>query len=68
VITVPPAGDGRAYSVLLDHALLSGATVVASPVADLLGTAVAWRGTVAIAARREDVAADASLRVLAVGS
>jgi acyl-CoA synthetase (AMP-forming)/AMP-acid ligase II len=68
VITVPPAGDGRAYSVLLDHALLSGATVVASPAADLLATAVAWRGTVAIAARREDVAPDASLRVLAVGS
>jgi len=68
VITVPPAGDGRAYSVLLDHALLSGATVVASPVAELLATAVAWRGTVVIAARREDVAAHASLRVLAVGS
>ena len=68
VITVPPAGDGGAYSVLLDHALLGGATVVASPVADLLATAVAWRGTVAIAARREDVAAHASLRVLAVGS
>ena len=51
VITVPPAGDGRAYSVLLDHALLGGATVVASPVADLLATAVAWRGTVAVRRR-----------------
>jgi acyl-CoA synthetase (AMP-forming)/AMP-acid ligase II len=68
VITAPPAGDGRAYSILLDHALLSGATVVASPAGDLLATAVAWHGTVAITARREDVAARPSLRVFAVGS
>jgi acyl-CoA synthetase (AMP-forming)/AMP-acid ligase II len=68
VIAAPPAGDGRVYSVLLDHALLSGATVVASPAGDLLATAVAWHGTVAITARREDVAAGRSLRVFAVGS
>jgi len=60
------AGDGRAYSVLVDHVLLGGATSVASAAADLQATAVAWGGTVAIAARRADVAADTSLRVLAV--
>jgi acyl-coenzyme A synthetase/AMP-(fatty) acid ligase len=68
VITAPPAGDGRAYSVAVDHALLSGATVVASPAGELLATAAAWHGTVAIVARREDVAANQSLRFLAVGS
>jgi hypothetical protein len=62
------AGDGRAYSVLVDHVLLGGATSVASAAADLQATAVAWGGTVAIAARRADVAADTSLRVLAVVS
>lgn len=67
VITAPPAGDGMAYSVAVDHALLSGATVVASPAGELLATAAAWRGTVAIAARREDMAANQSLRFLAVG-
>jgi non-ribosomal peptide synthetase component F len=67
VITAPPAGDGRVYSVAVDHALLSGATVVASPAGELLATAAAWRGTVAIAARREDMAANQSLRFLAVG-
>lgn len=66
VITAPPAGDGRAYSVAVDHALLSGATVVASPAGELLATAAAWRGTVAIAPSREDMAANQSLRFLAV--
>src|SRR5580658_3134335 len=30
VLAAPPAGDGRSYTALLDHALLRGATVVAS--------------------------------------
>ena len=67
VITTPPAGDGRAYTVLLDHALLSGATVVAGPAGDLAATAAAWHGTAAIVPRRQDLTASGSLRVFAVG-
>jgi acyl-CoA synthetase (AMP-forming)/AMP-acid ligase II len=66
VITAPPVGDGQAYTALLDHALLSGATVVAAAADELIATAVAWRGTVAIVPRCTDMGALPSLRVLTV--
>jgi acyl-CoA synthetase (AMP-forming)/AMP-acid ligase II len=37
VLAVPPAGDGRGYTALLDHALTCGATVVAPGAGDLAG-------------------------------
>ena len=66
VIATPPAGDGRVYTVLLDHALLSGATVVAATLDALAATAAAWHATVAIVPRSRDVRPARSLRVLAV--
>jgi acyl-CoA synthetase (AMP-forming)/AMP-acid ligase II len=68
VITAPPAGDGRAYTAMLDHALLSGATVVAAGADDLSATAAARHGTVAIVPRSQDISAEVSLRVFAVGT
>lgn len=68
VIAVPPAGDGQAYTAMLDHALLSGATVVAAPAGEVLAAAVAWRGTVAIVPRCQDMGAHQSLRVLAIAT
>jgi len=66
VVASPPAGDGRVYATLLDHALLSGATVVAATVEALAATVAAWRATVAIVPRARDVGPAGSLRVLAV--
>lgn len=66
VIATPPAGDGRVYTALLDHALLSGATVVAATLDALAATAAAWHATVAIVPRSRDVRPARSLRVLAV--
>ena len=68
VLATPPAGDGRAYTILLDHALLSGATVVAASLDDLAASAAAWRATVAIVPRSRDARAAGSVRVLAVSS
>ncbi len=39
VITAPPAGEGRAYSVLVDLVLLEGATIVAPSRTDLMDAA-----------------------------
>jgi acyl-CoA synthetase (AMP-forming)/AMP-acid ligase II len=68
VLATPPAGDGRAYTILLDYALLSGATVVAASLDDLAASAAAWRATVAIVPRSRDARAAGSVRVLAVSS
>ncbi len=71
VLTTPPAGDGRSYTALLDHALLSGATVVTATLDDLAATAAAWGATVAIvpgSAGPGPAAVDGSVRVLAVSS
>jgi acyl-CoA synthetase (AMP-forming)/AMP-acid ligase II len=68
VIAAPPAGDGRAYAALLDHALISGATVVAPTGGDLSLTAASWHGTVAIVPRCTDISGYESLRVFAVAS
>jgi len=68
VVTAPPAGTGRAFTALLDHALLSGATVVSATLEGFAATAVACHGTVAIVPCRHDLAAATSLRVLAIAS
>jgi acyl-CoA synthetase (AMP-forming)/AMP-acid ligase II len=68
VLAVPPTGDGRSYTALLDHALLRGATIVAACPEELAGAADVHHGTAMIAAG--SVAADAGqrLRVFAVAS
>src|SRR5262249_42492227 len=43
VLATPPAGDGLAYAMLIDNALLHGATVVATPAAELAVAAAARR-------------------------
>jgi acyl-CoA synthetase (AMP-forming)/AMP-acid ligase II len=64
ILAAPPAGDGGAYTVLIDHALLRGATVVAAP--DLAAAAGQHRATAAIAPFGVEAPAGRSLRMLAV--
>jgi acyl-CoA synthetase (AMP-forming)/AMP-acid ligase II len=68
VLAAPPAGDGRAYTALLDHALTQGATVVALPAGQIPAAASLHRGTVAIIAEADRPGASEQLRVLAVAS
>lgn len=66
VLTVPPVGDGRSYTALVDHALLQGATLVAADPDKLAVAATEHRGTAAIVPPGVGVPADESLRVFPV--
>jgi acyl-coenzyme A synthetase/AMP-(fatty) acid ligase len=68
VLAAPPAGDGRRYTALLDHALLSGATVVAVSAEELATAAEVHHGTAMIAAGGVPPGADDRLRVFGVAS
>ena len=68
VLAGPPAGDGRCYTALLDHALLSGATVVAVGAEELASAADLYDGTAMIAASSVAAGAHERLRVFAVAS
>ncbi len=68
VLAAPPAGDGRSYTALLDHALLRGATVVAANADELGAAADIHHGTAMIAAGSVAVGAGQRLRVFAVAS
>ena len=68
VLAAPPAGDGRCYTALLDHALLSGATVVAVGAEELATAADLYDGTAMIAASSVAAGAHERLRVFAVAS
>jgi acyl-CoA synthetase (AMP-forming)/AMP-acid ligase II len=68
VLAAPPAGDGRAYTALLDHALTSGATVVAVRPDEIAAAASAHHGTLAILAGGQLAGTPGQLRVLAVAS
>lgn len=67
VLATPPTGDGLAYTTLIDHALLSGATVVAAPMAELAAMAAVRRATVAIVPPALAAELPASVRLLPVG-
>jgi acyl-CoA synthetase (AMP-forming)/AMP-acid ligase II len=73
VIAAPPAGAGRAYSVLVDLALLEGATIVATSSADIMDTADiadaarAHGGTAAIVHPGTSVPQGLSLRMVTAG-
>ncbi|HEX3924592.1 MAG TPA: AMP-binding protein [Streptosporangiaceae bacterium] len=68
VLAAPPAGDGRSYTALLDHALLRGATVVASRADELATAADVHHGTAMIAAGSVAIGGHGRLRVFAVAS
>lgn len=68
VLAAPPAGDGRSYTALLDHALLRGATVVASRAEELATAADIHHGTAMIAAGSVAIGGHERLRVFAVAS
>jgi non-ribosomal peptide synthetase component F len=68
VLAAPPAGDGRCYTALLDHALLRGATVVAVSAEELATAAEMYHGTAMIAAGSLAAGAHKRLRVFAVAS
>jgi non-ribosomal peptide synthetase component F len=71
VVAAPPSGDGCAYTALLDHVLLHGATVVAAPAADDLAAALTaaareYRATAAIVPVGTEIALSPAIRRLAV--
>lgn len=66
VLAAPPSGDGLAYATLLDHALLRGAAIVASPAAELAATAAACGATTVIAQPSQATDVPASVRLLPV--
>jgi acyl-CoA synthetase (AMP-forming)/AMP-acid ligase II len=68
VLAAPPAGDGRSYTAFLDHALLNGATVVATWADELAAAATEHRGTAAIVPLGLDVRGTEALRLFAVAS
>jgi len=68
VLAAPPAGDGRSYTAFLDHALLSGATVVAAMTDELSAAASEHRGTAAIVPLGVEVHGSEPLRLFAVAS
>ncbi|HEY6481422.1 MAG TPA: hypothetical protein VIZ00_15410, partial [Streptosporangiaceae bacterium] len=69
VLAAPPSGDGGAYTALLDHVLLHGATRVAAPAGDdLTAAAREHRATAAIVPFGTEIALSPALRLLAVDS
>jgi non-ribosomal peptide synthetase component F len=66
VVAGPPAGDGRAYTTLVDHALIRGSTVVAASAHELATAAREHQGTVAIVPFGVEIAASPPLRILAI--
>jgi non-ribosomal peptide synthetase component F len=72
VLAAPPSGDGSAYTALLDHVLLHGATVVAvpaggDPAAEALAAAAReHQATAAIVSLGTEIAVSPGLRLLAV--
>jgi acyl-CoA synthetase (AMP-forming)/AMP-acid ligase II len=66
VLAAPPAGDGRAYTALVDHALMRGATLVAVPAQDLATAAREHQATAAIVPSGVEIAASLPLRILTV--
>jgi AMP-binding enzyme len=67
VVAGPPCGEPDAYTLLLDLALIAGATVVAAPVHQLTDAVAAYHGTAAIAPRGTRVEGIPATRVFSVG-
>jgi hypothetical protein len=67
VVAAPPCGDPEAYTSLLDLALAAGATVVATPLAQVTTALGVYKGTAAIVPRGTDVPGLPAGRILAAG-
>jgi hypothetical protein len=67
VVAGPPCGEPDAYTLLLDLALIAGATIVAAPADGLTGAISAYHGTAAIAPRGTRVEAIPEAQVFTVG-
>ena len=68
VLAAPPTGDGTSYTAFIDHALLHGATVVATRTDELSAAATAHRGTAALVPFGVEVQGSEVLRLFAVAS
>jgi AMP-binding enzyme len=66
VLAVPPGGDGRAYTALVDHALLSGATMLAADEGDLAAAAREHEASAAIVMFGAELALTPPLRMLVI--
>jgi len=66
VLAAPPAGDGRAYTALVDHALMRGSTVVSAQACELAAMAVTHQATAAIVPASIDLAESPPLKLLAI--
>jgi len=66
VLAGPPVGDGRSYTAIVDHALLHGATIVATRTEELVVAAAEHGGTAAIVPAGVQVTAADQLRLFAV--
>jgi len=67
VVAAPPSGEPDAYTLLLDLALIAGATIVAAPAAQIADAIAAYHGTAAIAPCGLKVEALPGDRVFRVG-
>lgn len=66
VIAAPPCGDGQAYTSLLDETLLTGATLVATPLPLVTAAMRVYKGTAAIVPRGTHVPGVVPHRVFGV--
>lgn len=64
VVAAPPAGDGLAYSMLIDSALFCGATVVAARTQEIARQVAAYHGAAVIVPGGARVRLPARIRVL----
>ncbi len=67
VVAAPPCGEPDAYTLLLDLALIAGATIVAAPTDQLTAAISAYHGTAAIAPRGTRVEGLPAAQVFSVG-
>ncbi len=67
VVAGPPCGEPGAYTLLLDLALIAGATIVAAPAHQLTAAIGAYHGTAAIAPRGSHVEGIPADRIFIVG-
>ena len=63
----PPSGEPDAYTLLLDLALIAGATIVAAPADRITDAIAAYHGTAAIAPCGANVEGIPAGRVFRVG-
>ncbi len=67
VVAAPPCGEPDAYTLLLDLALIAGATIVAAPADQLTAAIGTYHGTAAIAPRGTRVGGLPAAQVFSVG-